>query len=375
MSIVQVPVPLHAALPLHPVKVPPLVAVAVSVTDVPLAKFAEHVLGHEIPDGLLVTVPVPVPASFTVNANDVVVLNVAVTDSAAIIEIEHVPVPLQAAFPLHPANVEPVPAVAVKVTTELSAKLAEQAVPQLMPAGLLVTVPVPVPAFVTVNGNTGVNDAFALSFAFIVTTHVPVPLHPAPLQPTNVLPLFGVAVSVTTVPLLKLALQPVPPPVGQLMPAGLLVTVPLPVPASVTVNANVVVALNVAVTLSAAVMSIVHVPVPLHAAFPLHPANVDPVPAVAVSTTCDPLAKFAVHVGGQLIPAGLLVTVPVPVPDGLTVTVYCVAAAVATARQCTVPEYTSFSVVTVAANFVPALIAIAASDDVTSSSSSLHAAA
>jgi hypothetical protein len=43
-----------------------------------------------------------------------VVLNVAVTDCAALIVTEQVPVPEQA--PLHPANVEPVPATAVSVT-------------------------------------------------------------------------------------------------------------------------------------------------------------------------------------------------------------------------------------------------------------------
>ena len=56
----------------------------------------------------------------------------------------------------------------------------------------------------------------------------PVPEH-APAQPANVLPLEGVSVSVTTVPLGKFALQLV----VQLIPAGLLVTVPVPVPAAV----------------------------------------------------------------------------------------------------------------------------------------------
>jgi hypothetical protein len=37
--------------------------------------------------------------------------------------------------------------------------------------------------------------------ALIVTTQVPVPLHPAPLQPVNADPLAGTAVKVTGVPL------------------------------------------------------------------------------------------------------------------------------------------------------------------------------
>ena len=68
--------------------------------------------------------------------------------------------------------------------------------------------------------------------AVIVTVQVPVPLHPPPLQPVKVEPPEGVAVSVTLVPLVKLALHVLP----QLIPAGLLVTVPLPVPFSVTVS-------------------------------------------------------------------------------------------------------------------------------------------
>ena len=67
------------------------------------------------------------------------------------------------------------------------------------------------------------------------TTHDPVPEHPPPLQPPKVDPAAGVAVSVTAVPLVKLAAQVAP----QVMPAGELVTVPLPVPAWVTVRVKV----------------------------------------------------------------------------------------------------------------------------------------
>jgi hypothetical protein len=58
-----------------------------------------------------------------------------------------------------------------------------------------------------------------------------IPLH-APLYPENLNPEEGVAVSVTTVPGLKLAVQVV----GQLTPVGLLVTVPVPVTAIVKVT-------------------------------------------------------------------------------------------------------------------------------------------
>jgi phage tail protein X len=41
--------------------------------------------------------------------------------------------------------------------------------------------------------------------------------------------------------------------------------------------------------------------------------------AVAVSVTCVFCAKLALHVEGQLIPAGLLVTVPAPTAGAVTV--------------------------------------------------------
>ena len=88
------------------------------------------------------------------------------TDSAALIPIVQVPVPLQAEFPLQPANTEPEAGAAVSVTLVPLEKLAEQPVAlplvQSIPAGLLVTVPVPLPAVVTVSAN----PVCALQLAF-----------------------------------------------------------------------------------------------------------------------------------------------------------------------------------------------------------------
>ena len=70
--------------------------------------------------------------------------------------------------------------------------------------------------------------------------------------------------------------------------------------------------MNVAMTDVAVVSERVHVDVPVQA--PDQPANFEPVAGVAVSVTCVPLPKLSVHVAPQLIPAGELVTVPVPVP-------------------------------------------------------------
>jgi hypothetical protein len=49
-------------------------------------------------------------------------------------------------------------------------------------------------------GTIVVNVAVTLRAALIVTTQLPVPGHDAPLQPAKLLPVFGVAESVTSVP-------------------------------------------------------------------------------------------------------------------------------------------------------------------------------
>ena len=71
---------------------------------------------------------------------------------------------------------------------------------------------------------------FAVVMLTVQVVAVPVQ---APDQPVKLEPAAGAAVSVTDVPLLKLAEQVLP----QLIPAGLLVTVPVPVPARVRVRA------------------------------------------------------------------------------------------------------------------------------------------
>jgi hypothetical protein len=78
--------------------------------------------------------------------------------------------------------------------------------------------------------------------------------------------------------------------------------------------------LNVAVTEELAVKSTVQAPVPVQA--PDHPANVELASAAAVKVIEVPVLKLALHVAPQLIPPGLLVTVPVPVPALCTVSWY-----------------------------------------------------
>ena len=66
----------------------------------------------------------------------------------------------------------------------------------------------------------------AVTVAEVLTTQTPVPVQPLPLQPVKVDPPSAVAVSVTVVLLIKLALQIAP----QSMPVGAETTFPVPVP-------------------------------------------------------------------------------------------------------------------------------------------------
>src|SRR5437879_379890 len=156
---------------------------------------------------------------------------VAVTACAALIVTLQAPVPVQ--LPLQPVKVEPAAGAAVKVTAVPLVNEAEQVAPQEIPAGELVTVPLPAPDLVTVSAKDDwMKVAVTEVAAFIVTLQVPVPVQPPPLQPVKVEPAAGAAVSVTTVPVVNEAEHVAP----QEIPAGLLVTVPLPAPAMDTVS-------------------------------------------------------------------------------------------------------------------------------------------
>nr|WP_040335034.1 hypothetical protein [Candidatus Magnetobacterium casensis] len=99
----------------------------------------------------VVTTPVPEPDLVTVSVYFCVPppVNVAVTLLAAdIVTVQVALVPEQS--PLQPVKVEPESAAAVRVTEVSLAKPAEHVEPQLIPDGELVTVPEPVPDFVTV---------------------------------------------------------------------------------------------------------------------------------------------------------------------------------------------------------------------------------
>jgi hypothetical protein len=90
----------------------------------------------------------------------------------------------------------------------------------------------------------------------------------------------------------------------------LLVTVPRPVVETDNTGNE----LNVAVAEVFSDTVIVQGPLPLHA--PPQPANIEFPVGVADNTTWVPTLKLAPHVGLQLIPDGVLLTVPPPFPAG-----------------------------------------------------------
>ena len=139
--------------------------------------------------------------------------------------------------------------------------------PQLMPAGEDVTVPVPVPFFVTLSACcVSVKFAVTAFAAVIDTVHAPVPVH-APDQLVNVEPVAGVGVNVTVTPVLKLNAHVAP----HEMPAGDDVTVPAPLPPFVIVSAYFL-RLNVAVMAAAVSVVTAHGAVPVQPP-PVQPAN------------------------------------------------------------------------------------------------------
>lgn len=228
----------------------------------------------------------------------------------------HAPLPLQA--PLQPLKVESESGVAVKVTDVPVGKSAEQVAPQLIPAGLLVTVPLPPPALVTVSLKAVEKVAVTDLLAFMTTVHVAAVLIQSPLQPVKTELVAASALRVTVVPLVKDAEQVAP----QLIPAGVLVTVPLPVPDLLAMSVKVGRAEKVTVTERLLVIATVHCLLSVETeSQPLQLSIVEAESGVAVNVTVAFMGKDATHVVPQLIPAGLLVIVPLPVPALFTVSV------------------------------------------------------
>lgn len=231
--------------------------------------------------------------------------NVADTDSFEFILTEQLPVPEQA--PPQPVKVEPLPADAVRDTDVPSAKAAEQLlVEQSTPLGVLVTLPLPLTETLRVyvlGADAKLAEIDLLPVIDIV--HPPVPEQDPP-QPAKLYPDEAVAVSETLVPSVKDAEHEL----AQSIPPGLLVTRPLPLTLTLNVYVFGWVRVNVADTDLVEVIEMEQVPVPPQA--PVQPEKFEPLCALAESETVVPLVKLAEHVPGQLMPAGLLMTLPLP---------------------------------------------------------------
>jgi hypothetical protein len=242
-------------------------------------------------------------------------LNLTVTALASFILTVHVVAELESQ-PVHPPKPESKSGDAVRTTVVPDKYDSEQSEPQLIPVGFEVTVPLPKPVLKTDSVNCcSVNVAVTDFAAFIVTVQVAPETLSHPLHPPKREPALAPAVSVTTVSLAYGSEQSVP----QLTPVGLDVTVPLPFPDLPTVSVKVR-RVNVAVTVFAAFIVTEQV-APETLSHPLQPPNVEFVLACAVSVTTVPLLYEAEQIAPQLIPDGLDVTVPPPVPVLLTASV------------------------------------------------------
>jgi hypothetical protein len=180
------------------------------------------------------------------------------------------PVPVHA--PLQPANAEPAAGAAARLTTAPEPKDAEQEVPQLIPVGKLVTVPMPVPDLLTFRAKVGTKVAVTATSEVKATEQVPVPEHAEPLQPAKVDPAAATALRVTAAPELNGAVHDDP----QLMPPGALVTAPEPPPFTATerLNCGVGAGPKLAMTFWSAVKETLQAPAPEHA--PPQPVNTNP---------------------------------------------------------------------------------------------------
>jgi zinc transporter ZupT len=110
---------------------------------------------------------------------------------------------------------------------KLALQVPELLVQSAIPEGFELTLPLPETVTARLRG-IGTNVAVTVRAWLIETTQVLVPEHTPPLQPSNCEPASGVAVNVTEVPSLKLALQ-VPELLVQFeIPEGFELTLPLP---------------------------------------------------------------------------------------------------------------------------------------------------
>jgi hypothetical protein len=143
MLPVIVTVPAVVQLPDQPPNVEPETGVAVNVTAVPLLRTVVQVLPQLIVPGLLLTVPLPVPARVTVSVYVVIKLNVAVQVMLPVIVKLTLGLAVLQPAPDHPAKVEPLAGVALRVTAVPPTYASLQSFPHAIPKGELLIVPLP----------------------------------------------------------------------------------------------------------------------------------------------------------------------------------------------------------------------------------------
>ena len=239
---------LPVQLPEKPENALPVAAVPPRVRLVPESKVRVQSAVQEVAAPPKSTVPAPMPAKVTFTSIRAMKLAFTV---ASLFKDNAQEAPVQAL--LKRSKREPEAAAGVSVTAVPSGSWTEQ-VPLVAPAlevheiaGVVFdeSVPEPLPAAVTVSVCSFTNVAVTFFAAPIVSEQV-APLQ-SPEKPEKMLPLAGVAVSATAVPMSKLAehvaLQPTP--------EGMDVTVPDPVPASVTASDTGGVSQRLAVPLAA----------------------------------------------------------------------------------------------------------------------------
>jgi hypothetical protein len=164
-----------------------------------------------IPGGFELTSPLPLaaPVLLTVSTNRCS-SNVAVTVLAALIVTVQV-VPETVSHPPQPARVELPAALAVRIAVVPASYCWEQAVPQSIPGGLEVTLPVPVPACITRRIGRSLTVSVVLALAPAPSTAVivvipgftPVARPVSSMAATALLPL----VHVTPVPLIATGME------------------------------------------------------------------------------------------------------------------------------------------------------------------------
>ena len=178
--------------------------------------------------------------------------------------------------PLHSLNSEPEVAAGLRVTSVPSSYSASQVAPQLIPAGVEVTVPVPLPDLETVSLNLGLTIVLKVAVRALLASIaneqgevVQPAAEPVPaLKPAKVEPAFAVAITSTAVALgWGLVQAPAEPPLN------LHLTSPVPVPALAIVRVRAIRS-NLAPTALAALIVTLQAPEPVQA--PVHSLNSEP---------------------------------------------------------------------------------------------------